>query len=89
MNYLLNDILGKYGLEDSYSFVRDRFRSIRNDLTLQNYRGREAIELHEMIARYHIVCSHALCGVEGVTIQQEHEQLRKSIYILCSAAKSD
>lgn len=74
----MDHVLAKYGIEDSYSFVRDRFRSIRNDLTLQNYRGLEAVALHEIIARYHIICSHFLCDVADVTLQQEHEQLRKS-----------
>lgn len=78
LKYLVEEILGKFGIVESYSFVRDRFRSIRNDLTLQNYRGKEAIELHEIIARYHILCCHSLCEIEDVTIQQEHEQLRKS-----------
>jgi hypothetical protein len=74
----LEDILGVHGLTESYSFVRDRGRAIRNDLTLQNYRGMEAVDLHERIARYHILCSHELCETEGVSLQQEHEQMRKS-----------
>jgi hypothetical protein len=78
LQYLLEQILAKHGIEDSYSFIRDRARSIRNDLTLQNNRGLEAVELHEKIARYHIMTSHILCDVEGVVLQQEHEQLRKS-----------
>ena len=79
MNYLLDEILDIHGIEISYSFIRDRFRSIRNDLTLQNFRGLEAVQLHEMIARYHILCSHHFCDIEGVSLQQEHEQLRKSM----------
>ncbi len=74
----MEEILAKYGLIDSYSFVRDRARAIRNDLTLQNYRGQEAVDLCEKIARYHILTSHELCDVEGISLQQEHEQMRKS-----------
>lgn len=68
----------------SHSFVRDRARSIRNDLTLQNYRGIEAVILHERIARYHIMCSNLLCGSEGFVMQQEEEQLRKSTQCDCA-----
>ncbi|KAI8926799.1 SAC3/GANP/Nin1/mts3/eIF-3 p25, partial [Entophlyctis helioformis] len=78
LDYLLNEILAKTPLEQSYAFVRDRTRSIRNDLTIQNYRGKEAVTLNERIARYHILCSHTLCDNKSVTIQQEHEQLKKS-----------
>ena len=80
----MNEVLGTHGLLDAYAFVRDRCRAIRNDLTLQNYRGPEAIDLHERIARYHILCSHVLCDVEGVSLQQEHEQLRKSNFLKLS-----
>ena len=82
LEYLFEEIVSKNGLEASYSFVRDRARSIRNDLTLQNYRGKEAVELHERIARYHIVCAHALCEIKSVSLQQEHEQLRKTLQSL-------
>jgi hypothetical protein len=70
--------LDKNGLLDSYSFVRDRARAIRNDLKLQNYRGKEAVDICEKIARYHILTSHELCDAEGISLQQEHEQMRKS-----------
>ena len=66
----------------SYSFIRDRTRAIRNDFTLQNYNGPEAIECHERIARYHILCSHQLSDSPSVVIQQEHEQLRKTLQSL-------
>jgi hypothetical protein len=82
LDYLLNEVLHTHGLVESYSFVRDRARAIRNDLTLQNYRGPEAVDLHERIARYHILCSHALCENENVSLQQEHEQLRKTLQSL-------
>jgi hypothetical protein len=80
LDYLFHDIIGQYGIEESHSFVRDRARAIRNDLTLQNYRGVEAVLLHERIARYHIMCSNTLCSVDGFVMQQEIEQLRKSIF---------
>jgi hypothetical protein len=82
LDYLFHDIINQYGLQESHGFVRDRARAIRNDLTLQNYRGVEAVILHERIARYHIMCSNVLCGVEGFVMQQEIEQLRKTLLSL-------
>jgi hypothetical protein len=82
MEYLFTKLLPLHGLEKSYYFIRSRTRAVRNDFTLQNYRGREAIECHEKIARYHILCCHELCQVLGEDIQQEHEQLRKTLQSL-------
>jgi hypothetical protein len=82
LDYLLHDIIQEYGIKESHSFVRDRARAIRNDLTLQNYRGIEAVILHERIARYHIMCSNLLCGDDGFVMQQEVEQLRKTLVSL-------
>ncbi|KAL2913594.1 actin cytoskeleton and mitosis protein [Polyrhizophydium stewartii] len=82
LDYLVHEIVAKHGIEESYAFVRDRARAIRNDLTLQNYNGPEAVELHERIARYHILCSYLLCENSSVSMQQEHEQLRKTLQSL-------
>ncbi|KAG0099270.1 hypothetical protein BGZ93_008403 [Podila epicladia] len=77
LEYLIKEIVAKGELADSHAFVRDRTRSIRQDFTLQNSRGLEAIEAHEIIARYHILCIHQLCEVKSFSQQQEMEQLRK------------
>ncbi|KAG0018552.1 hypothetical protein BGZ81_010188, partial [Podila clonocystis] len=77
LEYLIKEIVAKGELADSHAFVRDRTRSIRQDFTLQNNRGLEAIEAHEIIARYHILCIHQLCEVKSFSQQQEMEQLRK------------
>jgi nuclear mRNA export protein SAC3 len=69
-------------LYSTHAFIRDRTRSIRQDFTLQNSRGREAIDCHERIARYHILCLHALCVNPNFTEQQEMEQLRKVLQSL-------
>ncbi len=82
LDYLFGEILPAHGLVRAYSFVRDRARAIRNDLTLCNYRGPEAIDLHERIARFHILCSYELCERPEVSLQQEHEQLRKTLQSL-------
>lgn len=79
LNYLLS-LIPQYGLSATYSFIRDRMRAIRKDLTLQNIRGETAIRLFENIARYHILCAHELC--ETIDIKQEYEQLGKSLQSL-------
>jgi hypothetical protein len=89
LNYLLDEIIAKHGIKESYSFVRDRFRSIRNDITIQNYHGVIAVELFEIIARYHIHCCYFLCVDEEVNLHQEHEQLGKSNFLpKCSVKES-
>ncbi|KAF9168146.1 hypothetical protein DFQ26_001039 [Actinomortierella ambigua] len=77
--YLVQNVIDERDLMDSHSFIRDRTRSIRQDFTLQNNRGVEAVKAHEIIARYHILCLHQLCEEEGERFsqQQEMEQLRK------------
>ncbi|KAF9397700.1 hypothetical protein BGX21_008597 [Mortierella sp. AD011] len=77
LDYLVTEIVDDNDLSDSHAFVRDRTRSIRQDFTLQNNRGIEAVQAHETIARYHILCSHQLCENENFSEQQEMEQLRK------------
>ena len=55
---------------------------------MQNERGTIAIECHERIARYHILCLHALREWENFSENQELEQLRKgmkrSIFYICT-----
>ncbi|KAJ3087852.1 hypothetical protein HK102_010152 [Quaeritorhiza haematococci] len=82
LDYLIHDVLANHGLEDSYAFVRDRARAIRKDFVLQHSRGLEAVECHERIARYHIMCCHELCDNPNVSLQQEHEQMRKTLQSL-------
>lgn len=83
MNYLFSTILeGDDDIYATHAFIRDRTRSIRQDFTVQNYRGREAIDCHERIARYHILCLHCLCDNPNFSKQQEMEQLRKVLQSL-------
>ena len=78
LNYLFHDLISERGLEECQAFVRDRARAIRNDFTLQNYRGIEAVECHERIARFHILCAFKFCSHPRISLQQEQEQMRKS-----------
>ena len=69
-------------LSTTHPFIRDRTRSIRQDFTVQNYSGREAITCHEQIARFHILCIHQLIEQENFSLHQELEQLRKVLVSL-------
>ncbi|KAJ1969304.1 actin cytoskeleton and mitosis protein [Dispira parvispora] len=83
LDYLMNEIVvSDEALQESHGFVRDRTRAIRTDFTLQNSRGLEAVEAHEQIARYHILCCHHMCGVPSFSMQQEKEQLGKVLQSL-------
>ncbi|KAI8850849.1 SAC3/GANP/Nin1/mts3/eIF-3 p25 family-domain-containing protein [Chytridium lagenaria] len=82
LDYLFHNVLREHGLEGSYAFVRDRARSIRTDFTLQNYRKMEAVECHERIARYHIICAFKFCNHATISLQQEQEQMRKTLQSL-------
>ncbi|KAI9305605.1 SAC3/GANP/Nin1/mts3/eIF-3 p25 family-domain-containing protein [Cunninghamella echinulata] len=84
LDYLMNSILGQYPLEKCHPFIRDRTRSIRQDFTLQNIRDQKAVEAHERIARFHILCLHEMCHLdeEKFSEQQETEQLRKVLISL-------
>lgn len=80
LDYLFNELLPVAPLFETHGFIRDRTRAIRQDFTVQNERGLEAIECHERIARYHIMCLHDLHDKEGLGSYQEAqelEQLRK------------
>ncbi|KAI9474205.1 MAG: SAC3/GANP/Nin1/mts3/eIF-3 p25 family-domain-containing protein [Benjaminiella poitrasii] len=84
LDYLLNDILSNHSLDSCHAFVRDRTRSIRQDFTLQNIRNVTAVEVHEKIARFHILCLHEMCEYDEAKFssQQETEQLRKVLISL-------
>ena len=83
LDYLFSTILESTDdLYATHAFIRDRTRSIRQDFTVQNYRGREAVDCHERIARYHILCLHMLCDNPNFSEQQEMEQLRKVLQSL-------
>ena len=53
---------------------------IRKDFILQNYRAGGlihpiAMDVHERIARYHILCEHDMCEETNFVAQQNMEQL--------------
>ncbi|CAO3624859.1 unnamed protein product [Cunninghamella blakesleeana] len=84
LDYLMDSILDHHPLEKCHPFIRDRTRSIRQDFTLQNIRDQIAVEAHERIARFHILCIHEMSHLdeERFSEQQETEQLRKVLISL-------
>lgn len=68
-----------------YNFCWDRFRMIRKDFVLQNYRGAGGrvhpivLDVHERIARYHVLSEHELCEVPSFVAQQNMEQLGQTL----------
>lgn len=92
LDYLFHDILSQDPeMTESHPFLRDRTRAVRQDFTMQHERGPLAIECHERIARYHILCLHVLREWENFSESQELEQLRKGklIYIYTFLAYPD
>ncbi|KAJ8292731.1 SAC3 family protein 1 [Rhodotorula toruloides] len=77
LDYLFHTLLPQHPLAVTHPFIRDRTRSIRQDFTVQNVRGRSAIECNERIARYHILAVGTLREQSGFSESQELEQLRK------------
>lgn len=72
-------------LIELYNFCWDRCRMIRKDFVLQNYRGAGGrvhpivLDVHERIARYHILSEHELCEVPSFVAQQNMEQLGQTL----------
>ncbi|KAL7679651.1 hypothetical protein Plhal304r1_c076g0163651 [Plasmopara halstedii] len=68
-----------------YNFCWDRFRMIRKDFVLQNYRGAGGrvhpivLDVHERIARYHILSEHELIETPSFVAQQNMEQLGQTL----------
>lgn len=93
MDYLLDSILDKStsAFSDKHKFVRDRTRSIRQDIIVQQraiHRDPQSlliiVRLHEEIARFHILSGHRLCecGFSEFDPFQNTEQLRKVLQSL-------
>ncbi len=85
LDYLFHDLLPADPNDPRFTaiqgFLWNRTRAVRQDFIVQSEGGRIAIECHERIARYHILCLHwrGGPGAEGWSEQQELEQLRKTM----------
>ena len=58
MDYLFHDLIKRGGFSETYNFIRDRSRAVRNDFTIQHETGPLAIECHDRCARFHILAMH-------------------------------
>ncbi|CAN6483205.1 unnamed protein product [Victoria cruziana] len=69
-----------------HEFIFDRTRSIRQDLSMQNISGYEAVDMYEQMVKFHIKSHLKLLHRESVTISSIHylnlEQLKKSLKTL-------
>ncbi|XP_031493799.1 SAC3 family protein C isoform X2 [Nymphaea colorata] len=69
-----------------HEFVFDRTRSIRQDLSMQNISGYEAVDMYEQMVMFHIKSHHKLLQRENVSTSSMHylnlEQLKKSLKTL-------
>lgn len=87
--YLFYEIMDKAdsaeSLVEAQKFVRDRTRAIRQDLSIQDIRDSDAVEINEQIARFHIAIDNELRGkVDKAEYDpfQNTEQLRKVLLTL-------
>eukprot|EP01135_Chromosphaera_perkinsii_P002801 Nk52_evm10s227 gene=Nk52_evmTU10s227 len=85
-DYIICEILNQpvEGWTEVYHFVRDRTRSIRQDLTFQNLRGRESIDVTLKSCRFHIHAAHQLCEEPPSNFEPKmnDEQMKKCLQSL-------
>jgi len=83
-NYIIDVVIGKITGNsektseiEMYSYVRDRFRSIRQDIKIQDLHGVDVIDILEKIALFHIVSGAMFCnyGDQKFDIKQNNEQI--------------
>jgi nuclear mRNA export protein SAC3 len=87
LDYLFRELLPLGGFSETFNFVRDRSRSVRNDFTMQHEMGRIAIECHDRCARLHILAIHLERDRPGFSIAMEEQQLMNSERTLTSTMK--
>jgi len=78
LDYLFHDLLGRAGFSQTYTFIRDRSRAVRNDFTMQHESGHIAIECHDRCARFHILALHFERDKPGFSVALEEQQLMNS-----------
>lgn len=78
LDYLFHVLLPSADFDQTFPFLRDRTRAVRNDFTLQRSQGPLAIECHERVARFHILSLHLRREQEG-GVAIEVQQLMNSM----------
>ena len=81
MDYLFHDLIPEVGFSETYNFIRDRSRAVRNDFTIQHDTGPLAIECHDRCARFHILAMHLERDSPSFSLAMEEQQLMYSQYI--------
>ncbi|KAE9398712.1 hypothetical protein BT96DRAFT_821581 [Gymnopus androsaceus JB14] len=82
LDYLFGTLVRKEGFKETFGFVRDRTRSVRNDFTMQHERASVAIECHERCARFHVVALHEMRGTRDFEVFLEEQQLMNTLQSL-------
>lgn len=70
------------GFSQTYDFIRDRSRAVRNDFTMQHETGPLAIECHDRCARFHILALHLERESPRFSVALEEQQLMNSMSFL-------
>lgn len=85
VNNIKTDLADFITFAEVHAFVRDRTRSIRQDMTLQHLRLQiDCIKIHEECARFHILSGEVLCEMDKSVFDsyQNREQLYKILQSL-------
>ncbi|EIW53027.1 uncharacterized protein TRAVEDRAFT_155881 [Trametes versicolor FP-101664 SS1] len=82
LNYLFHDLLMREGFSQTYDFIRDRSRAVRNDFTMQHETGPLAIECHDRCARFHILALHLERESPRFSVALEEQQLMNTLQSL-------
>ncbi|KAI9455637.1 SAC3/GANP/Nin1/mts3/eIF-3 p25 family-domain-containing protein [Boletus coccyginus] len=82
LDYLFHELLPHGGFSETFNFIRDRSRSVRNDFTMQHEMGPIAIECHGRCARFHILALHVERDRRGFSIAMEEQQLMNTLQSL-------
>ncbi|KAF8549502.1 hypothetical protein OG21DRAFT_1500373 [Imleria badia] len=82
LDYLFHQLLPHGGFSETFNFIRDRSRAVRNDFTMQHEMGPVAIECHGRCARFHILALHVERDRPGFSIAMEEQQLMNTLQSL-------
>ncbi|KAI0667503.1 SAC3/GANP/Nin1/mts3/eIF-3 p25 family-domain-containing protein [Trametes maxima] len=82
LDYLFHDLLVREGFSQTYDFIRDRSRAVRNDFTMQHETGQLAMECHDRCARFHILALHVERDSPRFSVALEEQQLMNTLQSL-------
>ncbi|PCH34599.1 hypothetical protein WOLCODRAFT_106254, partial [Wolfiporia cocos MD-104 SS10] len=82
LDYLFHELLVERGFTQTYDFIRDRSRAVRNDFTMQHEQGPLAIECHDRCARFHILALHLERDNPRFSVALEEQQLMNTLQSL-------